>query len=207
MCPGGLVLACALSEGLLTTNGISFSGRAKTLGNAAFLVPVRAEDCPLQEGDHSALAGIALQEALEQVAFEAGGSDYSLLAQRLVEFLAGKNPREIPAKRSCSRAVPVNLYPLLPPIIGETLRLAIPRMVRELNDARLEEVLIYAAETRSSSPVRIVRNSSTGESLGAHGLYPIGEGSGYNRGIVSSALDGMNAATRWLTGNGQAPHM
>jgi len=202
MCPGGFVLACASSEGLLTTNGMSFSGRAKTLGNAAFLVPVGAKDYPLQEGDQPALGGVAFQEALERATFEAGGSDYSLPAQRLVEFLAGTDPQEIPAERSCTRAVPVNLHLLLPPIIGETLRRAIPRMFRELDDVRLEEALVYATETRSSSAVRIVRDSATGDSVGAHGLYPIGEGSGYAGGIVSSALDGMNAATRWLPGNG-----
>lgn len=200
-CPGGLVIACASSEGLLTTNGMSFSGRAKPFGNAAFLVPVGAKDFPLQDG-HPALGGVAFQETLERETFKAGGSDYSLPAQRLVDFLSGENPRKIPAERSCARAIPVNLEPLLPPIIIKTLRRAIPRMLRELNGVRLEEVLVYATETRSSSPVRIVRDPATGESLGVRGLYPIGEGSGYAGGIVSSALDGMNTAMRWLTDGG-----
>jgi uncharacterized FAD-dependent dehydrogenase len=200
-CPGGLVIACASSEGLLTTNGMSFSGRAKPFGNAAFLVPVSAKDFPQQEGDHPALGGIAFQEAFERAAFEAGGSNYSLPAQRLVEFLAGTDPKDIPVERSCTRAVPANLGTLLSPIIMRTLRRAIPRMLRKLNGVNLEEVLVYATETRSSSPVRIVRNPATGESLGVRGLYPLGEGSGYTGGIVSSALDGMNAATRWLAGN------
>lgn len=202
MCPGGLVMACASSEGLLTTNGMSFSGRAKSFGNAAFLVPVGVKDFPLQEGDHPELGGIAFQEAFERATFEAGGSDYSLPAQRLAEFLTGTDPKDIPVERSCARAVPANLETLLSPIIMNTLRRAIPRMLRELNGVRIEEVLVYATETRSSSPVRIVRDPSTGESVGVHGLYPIGEGSGYSGGIVSSALDGMNAATRWLAGNG-----
>ncbi|MCK5586321.1 FAD-binding protein, partial [Candidatus Bipolaricaulota bacterium] len=187
MCPGGLVIACASSEGLLTSNGMSFSGRAKTFGNAAFLVPVGAEDFPLQEGDHPALGGVAFQEELERAAFQAGGADYSLPAQRLVEFLAATDAQEIPSERSCARAAPANLHALLPPIIIDTLRRAIPRMLRELNDVRMEEVLVYATETRSSSPVRIVRNPATGQSLGVGGLYPIGEGSGYAGGIVSSA--------------------
>jgi len=201
MCPGGLVIACASSEGLLTTNGMSFSGRAKPFGNAAFLVPVGAKDFPQQEGGHPALGGIAFQEAFERAAFEAGGSDYSLPAQRLAEFLTGTDSKDIPVERSCARAVSANLETLLSPIIMRTLRRAIPRMLRELNGVNLEEVLVYATETRSSSPVRIVRNPATGESLGVRGLYPIGEGSGYTGGIVSSALDGMNAATRWLAGN------
>ncbi|MFC2078852.1 NAD(P)/FAD-dependent oxidoreductase [Candidatus Bipolaricaulota bacterium] len=202
MCPGGIVLACASSEGMLTTNGMSFSGRAKPFGNAGFVVPVGVKDFPVPDDDHPALGGIAFQEAFEKATFEAGGSDYSLPAQRLEEFLAGEDPKDIPDERSCARAVPANLESLLSPVTVEILRRAIPRMLRELNEVRTDEVLLYAAETRSSSPVRIVRNPSTGESLGAHGLYPIGEGSGYTGGIVSSALDGMNAATRWLARDG-----
>ncbi|MCK5827740.1 FAD-binding protein [Candidatus Bipolaricaulota bacterium] len=200
MCPGGLVLACASSEGMLTTNGMSFSGRAKSFGNAGFLVPVGVKDFPVAEDGHPALAGIAFQESLEKATFEAGGSDYSLPAQMLPEFLAGTDSLNIPAERSCTRTVPANVEGLLPPVVVNILRSAIPRMLRELDDVRTEEILVYAAETRSSSPVRIVRNPSTWESLGTRGLYPLGEGSGYTGGIVSSALDGMNAATRWAAG-------
>ncbi|MBU1048563.1 FAD-binding protein [Candidatus Bipolaricaulota bacterium] len=201
MCPGGLVMACASSEGLLTTNGMSFSGRAKPFGNAGFLVPVGISDFPASEGVHPALSGIAFQEAYEKATFEAGGSDYSLPAQMLPEFLAGDNSLNIPAERSCRRAVAANLDTLLPPVVVSVLRRAIPRMLRELNDVRQEEILVYAAETRSSSPVRIVRNPMTWESLGVRGLYPLGEGSGYTGGIVSSALDGIHAALNWASGD------
>ncbi|MFC2082468.1 NAD(P)/FAD-dependent oxidoreductase [Candidatus Bipolaricaulota bacterium] len=197
MCPGGLVVACASAEGLLTTNGMSFSGRAKPLGNAGFLVPVGVKDFPSPTEAHPALGGIAFQETFEKATFEAGGSDYSLPAQRLTEFLAGADSTDIPDERSCTRAVPANLDALLPPVVVDVLRRAIPRMLRELNEVRTEEILVYAAETRSSSPTRIVRNPSTWESVGVRGLYPIGEGSGYTGGIVSSALDGMNATARW----------
>lgn len=202
MCPGGLVMACASSEGMLTTNGMSFSGRAKPFGNAGFIVPVGQNDFPQIDGRHPALGGIAFQETFEKATFEAGGSDYSLPAQRLAEFLEGTDPTDIPAERSCTRAVPANLEPLLPPVVVEVLRRAIPRMLRELNGVKPEEVLVYAAETRSSSPVRIIRDPSTWESVGVRGLFPLGEGSGYTGGIVSSALDGMNAAMRWLAVNG-----
>ena len=200
MCPGGLVMACASSEGMLTTNGMSFSGRAKPFGNAGFLVPVNVKDFPVAEGTHPALAGIAFQESFEKATFEAGGSDYSLPAQMLPEFLAGTDSLNIPAERSCTRAVPANLEALLPPVTVDILRRAIPRMLRDLSGVKEEEVLVYGTETRSSSPVRIVRNLSTGESLGVRGLYPLGEGSGHTGGIVSSALDGLNAATRWAAG-------
>ena len=193
------MLACASSEGMLTTNGMSFSGRAKPFANAGFLVPICIKDFPVGEGVHPALAGIAFQEQFEKATFEAGGSDYSLPAQMLTEFLAGEDSLNIPAERSCKRAVAANVEALLPPVVVSVLRRAIPRMLRDLNDVRQEEILVYAAETRSSSPVRIVRDPSTGGALGVSGLYPLGEGSGYTGGIVSSALDGMNAAARWVT--------
>ena len=190
-------MACASSEGMLTTNGMSFSGRAKPFGNAGFLVPVTPKDFAQQSDAHPALAGIALQQTFEKATFVAGGSDYSLPAQRLTEFLQGTDPQPLPEERSCTRAVPANLEPLLPPVVVEVLRRAIPRMLRDLNGAKIEETLVYAAETRSSSPVRTLRNPTTWESLGVRGLYPLGEGSGYTGGIVSSAIDGLNAATRW----------
>jgi uncharacterized FAD-dependent dehydrogenase len=193
-------MACASSEGMLTTNGMSFSGRAKPFGNAGFLVPVNVKDFPVAEGTHPALAGIAFQESFEKATFEAGGSDYSLPAQMLPEFIAGTDSLNIPAERSCARAVAANLEPLLPPVVVDILRRAIPRMLRDLSGVKEEEVLVYGTETRSSSPVRIVRDLSTGESLGVRGLYPLGEGSGHTGGIVSSALDGLNAATRWAGG-------
>ncbi len=197
MCPGGVVMACASSEGLLTTNGMSFSGRAKALGNAGFLVPVGTKDFPAFDGIPEALTGIAFQQMVEKATFEAGGSDYSLPAQMLPEFLAGEDSLNIPLERSCSRAVAANLETLLPKVVIDVLRRAIPRMLQELNDVRQDEILVYAAETRSSSPVRMLRNPATWESLGVRGLYPLGEGSGYTGGIVSSALDGLYAATTW----------
>jgi len=192
-CPGGLVMACASSPGRLTTNGMSYSSRAKPFGNAAFLVPVEPGATPGEDG--SALSGIGFQETMERAAFAAGGGDYGLPAQSLVDFLAGREPHGIPAERSCSRAVPASLADLLPDIVVRTLRRALPKMLRELNGLRLEEVLVYGIETRSSSPVRIVRDPRTRESLGIKGLFPLGEGSGYTGGIVSSALDGMAAAS------------
>ena len=197
MCPGGLVIACASSEGRLTTNGMSYSGRAKYLGNAAFLVPVRPDDFPETEGP-AALAGTEFQENLERAAFQAGGGDYSLPAQRLDDFLSGRFPGSIPEERSCDRAVPVDLRALLPDFVQETLLASLPPMLRQLKGVQEEDVLAYGLETRSSSPVRVLRDASSLESMGVRGLFPIGEGSGYAGGIVSSALDGLHAALRFL---------
>jgi len=196
-CPGGLVMACASSEGMMTTNGMSYSKRAKPFGNAAILVPVGPDDYPigLQNPD---LAGIIFQQTIERATFLAGGENFALPAQPLIEFLAGVEPADIPEARSCTRAVPADVASLLPDEVARTLRATLPKMLRELNGIDLEDVLIYGVETRSSSPVRVPRHAETGQSTGVAGLYPIGEGSGHTGGIVSSALDGMTAARRAL---------
>jgi uncharacterized FAD-dependent dehydrogenase len=223
MCPGGLVISCASSDGLMTTNGMSLSKRDKFSGNAAFLVPVFPSDFPtlgnpprpsLCSGHPSrggelvksppaegclkggvglnALAGIEFQKKLEAAAFAAGGSDYSLPAQRLVEFLDGSAASALPDERSCARAVPAQLRGLLPEFVEHTLRSAVPKMLRGMRGLPLDEALLYASETRSSSPVRVVRGED-GQSA-VRGLYPCGEGAGYAGGIVSSGIDGLRLA-------------
>lgn len=195
MCPGGLVMACASAPGLLTTNGMSLSGRDKPFGNAAFLVPVGPEDFP--EAEHPAFSGIEFQRKMERAAFEAGGGKYGLPAMRLPDFLDAAVPSDLPGERSCLTAVPADLHRVLPDFVLQTLHSAVPEMLRALPGVELDEALLYAAETRSSSPLRIVRNDD-GQAPGVAGLYPCGEGSGFAGGIVSSALDGMKAAEQLI---------
>ena len=196
-CPGGLVMACASSDGMLTTNGMSYSKRAKPFGNAAMLVPVGPDDYPIGLKNPD-LAGVILQRTIERAAFRAGGGDFALPAQPLIEFLAGVVPRDLPDERSCARAVPADVSSFLPDEVARTLREVLPKMLRELNGIELEDVLVYGAETRSSSPVRVERDPATRESPAVRGLYPIGEGSGHTGGIVSSALDGEASARQAL---------
>ncbi|VGO22151.1 NAD(P)/FAD-dependent oxidoreductase [Pontiella sulfatireligans] len=194
MCPGGLVISCASSEGLITSNGMSLSARDKPFGNAAFLVPVDVADFPVAE--NPALAGIDFQKRMERAAFEAGGSNYGLPAARLIDFLEGKKG-DLPTERSCMQSSPALLQDILPEFVFHTLESAVPNMLRELNRTPLEEAVLYASETRSSSPVRILRDTD-GESTGVKGLFPCGEGSGYAGGIVSSALDGMKSVEQYI---------
>jgi uncharacterized FAD-dependent dehydrogenase len=138
------------------------------------------------------LAGIEFQKKLEAAAFAAGGSDYSLPTQRLVDFLEGAAASELPAERSCTMARPAQLRGLLPEFVEHTLRSAMPKMLRSMRGVMLDEALLYASETRSSSPVRVVRGED-GQSA-VRGLYPCGEGAGYSGGIVSSGIDGLRIA-------------
>jgi uncharacterized FAD-dependent dehydrogenase len=196
MCPGGPVIACASSPGELTTNGMSFSDRGGDQGNAAFLVPVTPADFG---GAADPLAGIEWQRGIEARAFHAGGGDYSLPAANLTDFLDVRQPGALREERSCPRAVPADLHAILPPFVTHTLRQAVPRMLSQLSQVSLADGVVYAAETRSSSPVRIVRGDDF-QSVNVRGLFPAGEGAGYAGGIVTSAIDGLRAAEALLAG-------
>lgn len=197
MCPGGAVIACASSAGMLTTNGMSFASRSGLRGNAAFLVPVRPDDFSSDGGAADPLAGVAWQADIEAKAFAAGGGDYGLPACSLADFLAGRVSASLPGDRSCKHSVPADIHKILPSYIGETLIRAVPELLRKLRGVRMDGCVVYAAETRSSSPVRIVRDENF-QSPGAIGLYPAGEGAGYAGGIVTSAIDGLRAAEAML---------
>ncbi len=195
MCPGGLTISCASEKDGLTTNGMSYSSRSGFYGNAAFIVPVGPEDYGMYEGPDKApeLAGLNFQAHIEQAAYKAGGNGFSLPALRLQDFLADRVSEDLPEGRSCKRSRPADFRSILPEFIIKTLKKTIPPMLRQLKSVDQAEAIMYAAETRSSSTVRILRDD-TGQSPNVLGLYPTGEGSGYAGGIVSSAVDGLKAA-------------
>ncbi|HNX77487.1 MAG TPA: hypothetical protein PKM56_17545, partial [Candidatus Rifleibacterium sp.] len=195
MCPGGLVICCASDHDSLTTNGMSYSQRGSIWANAAFIVPVEPHDFAGYNGPetHPELAGLNMQLAIEKAAFKAGGSDFCVPALMLPDFLTGQVSATLPADRSCARSQPASFDTILPDYVLTTLRAAMPGMLRELNGVNPATAIVYAAETRSSSPVRMVRNDN-GESPALSGLFPAGEGAGYAGGIVSSAVDGLKVA-------------
>ncbi len=189
MCPGGTVISCASEAEKVTSNGMSLQARDLPFSNAAFLVGVTPDDFPKTEP--SELAGIEYQRRIEEKVYAAAG--YGLPASSLNDFVKGKSPKIIPAKRSFENSVPADLNKILPKEIASTLKSSIPKMLRKLRAVELDKVLLYGAETRSSSPVRIVRTDDcTAE--GITGLYPTGEGAGYAGGIVSSGIDGIRVA-------------
>ena len=194
MCPGGVVISCASEAGMLTTNGMSLAARDGRHGNAGFLAPVGPADYPQPRPDLPAeLAGLAFQADIESRAFQAGGADYSLPAARLTDFLSGSAGGDLPDDRSCTRSKPADLRTVLPEFVTRTLVEAMPEMLSRQRGVTPEDVTLYAAETRTSSPVRVLRGPM-GESPAAAGLFPAGEGAGYAGGIISSGVDGLRAA-------------
>jgi len=197
MCPGGQVIACASSAGMLTTNGMSLSDRGSGYGNAAFLVPIKPED--FGGSSVEPLAGIAWQGRIEAKAFQAGGGDFSLPACTLADFLARRTPQSLPERRPPLRATATDLHAGLPDCVSQTLVEAVSPMMRQMRQVAVGDCVVYGTETRSSSPVRITRDGSF-QSPSVRGLYPIGEGSGYAGGIVTCAIDGLRAAESLLEG-------
>jgi len=142
-----------------------------------------------------ALPPLEVLRTVEAAAFRAGGGDYSLPACTLSGFLNG-DAGELPA-HSCRRARPADLRGFLPEPVAGALHDCLPQMLRKLGRLRPDEVVLYGAETRSTSPLRITRGED-GQSVSLSGLFPAGEGAGYAGGIVSSAVDGVRQAQRLL---------
>ena len=191
MCPGGEVFAAASEAGGVCTNGMSSSRRDGENANAAVLVTLRPEDFP----DQSTLGGMYWQRSIEQRAFRCGGGNYHAPAQLAGDFLAGRastgpgrvQPTYRPGVTWC------DLHDMLPARITDTLAQALPAFGRKLRGFDDPDTVLTAPETRSSSPVRIVRGEDRC-STGVPGLYPCGEGAGYAGGITSAAVDGLRCA-------------
>lgn len=190
MCPGGTVVAASSEKNRLVVNGMSEYARDGENSNSAILVGIEPE----KFGSDHPLAGMELQRSIESKAFELGGGDYSAPAQTIGDFL-----NETPSKKfsyvspSCpTGAVPSDIRRVLPESVTDTIASAIVKMDKSLNGFALPDGVLTAPETRSSSPVRILRDDLYQANI--RGLYPCGEGAGYAGGIVSAAVDGMNCA-------------
>ena len=194
VCPGGQVVAAASETGRTVTNGMSEYARSGENINGALLVNVTAEVFP---SPHP-LAGIALQRQVEEAAFALGGGDYRAPCQRVEDFLRGAPStgagRVTPSYRP--GVVYTDMARCLPPFITETLRLALPVLGKKLKGYDDPDALLTGVETRSSSPVRLVRDDNYEANI--RGIYPCGEGAGYAGGILSAAADGMRCAEKLL---------
>jgi uncharacterized FAD-dependent dehydrogenase len=171
---------------------MSSYARAEANANSGFMVDVR----PADYGEHHPLAGIDFQRKIERAAFRLGGSNYHAPAQLLGDLLAGRaSTSQGQVKPSYEPGVVwTDLREILPEYVITTLRLAVPQIAKKLPGYALADAVLTAAETRSSSPVRIPRHPDTLVCEGIRNFYPAGEGAGYAGGIISAAADGMRVA-------------
>lgn len=195
MCPGGSVVAAASEPGRLVTNGMSRFARDGENANSAVLVGVGPSDF----GGEDPLAGVRFQRRLEEAAFRLGGGDFRAPVQRVEDFLAGRESVRLGDVRpTYPRGVrPCGLDGCLPSFAVEALREGLPLLDRRLPGFAYPDAVLTAVESRSSSPVRILRDGTL-QSAEAKGLFPCGEGAGYAGGIVSAAVDGIRCAERIL---------
>ena len=189
MCPGGHVVAAASEEGRVVTNGMSYADRDGENANAALLVTVNPAEFPIE----GILGGMYWQREIEEKAYQASGS-YRAPAQLVGDFLEKKPstgagavaPTYRPGVHWC------DLHEVLPEKISRCLAEALPRLDNNLRGFASPDAVMTAPETRSSSPVRILRDETRQSSV--RGLYPCGEGAGYAGGIMSAAIDGIQTA-------------
>lgn len=197
MCPGGEVVCAASEANTVVVNGMSRWARNGVNANSALLVGVAPTDF---ESMHP-LAGMELQRRMERAAFQtainAGGSPYQAPAQTVESFLGGTPSKpSSTVQPSYARGVAwANLHDCLPPFVARAIAEALPMLGRKLKGFDSPQAVMTGVETRSSSPVRIVRDTCTLQSNLA-GVYPCGEGAGYAGGIMSAACDGIRVALR-----------
>ncbi len=191
MCPGGYVVAAASEEGGVVTNGMSYADREGENANAALLVTLNPKDFPSDDP----LAGMHWQRELERKAYAVGGGNYCAPAQKVGDFLANRPSVDAGCVKPTYRpgVIWCDLHDVLPEKITAALKEALPQLDGNLKGFAHPDSVLTAPETRSSSPVRIVRNEQR-QSTGLQGLYPAGEGAGYAGGIMSAAIDGMMCA-------------
>ncbi len=195
MCPGGVIVPSAASENQIVVNGMSSSTRNSNWSNAAIVTEIRPEDIP-EEFVHqakgrgcAALAGLIFRNWLEEET-KKHGQGQKAPAQLMTDFLAHKQSKDLPQTSYTPGVVSSRLDIWLPDFIGGRLAQGFLNFGKNMKGFVSKQAILIASETRTSTPVRIVRDAKTLESPVLKNLYPCGEGSGYSGGIVSSAMDG-----------------
>lgn len=200
MCPGGLIVPAATSPNELVVNGMSLSRRDSPFSNSGMVVAIELED--LTHYNHKTFEGIEdpifnglkFQQEVEQIMFQAGDGSQKAPAQRVVDFTKGKLSNNLPSTSYIPGVYSAPMHELLPNWVSKRLQKALPEFNKKKKGYFTNEAQIVGTESRTSSPIRIPRNSVTLMHPDVVGLYPCGEGAGYAGGIVSAAMDGENVA-------------
>jgi uncharacterized FAD-dependent dehydrogenase len=193
MCPGGKIVSSTNAPGLLCTNGMSNSRHSSPWANAALVTTFGP-----REFGPGPFAGVDFQESLERRFFEAGGGDYTAPAQSAADFLAGRRTAKPRHSSYTFGTCSGRIDALLPPAARDAIARALLLYERQIPGFSSAAGLLVGLESRSSGPIRMVRDRDTSLADGFDNLYPIGEGAGYAGGIMSAAIDGARSALRYL---------
>ena len=188
MCPGGYVVASSSEDGEIVTNGMSNFARDNNLCNSAMLINVTTDD---YQSEHP-LAGIYFQQKYEKLAFELGGKNFNAPCQTVGSFLYNTENNSYIECSYKPNVTFTNIKNCLPDFVAESLKIGLVELEKKLKGFANENNLLIAIESRSSSPITILRDENFQTNI--KGIYPIGEGAGYAGGIISSAQDGIKVA-------------
>ncbi len=195
MCPGGVIAPCATSPGEVVTNGWSPSKRDQSTANSGIVIELKLEDFkPFAK--YGALAGMEFQKAIEQKSWDLAGKTQKVPAQRMVDFTQNKVSNSIPKTSYVPGTTSVEMGQVFPSFLTQILREGFSEFGKSMRGYLTNEAILHAPESRTSSPVRIPRDSETLEHVQVKGLYPCGEGAGYAGGIISAAIDGEKCALK-----------
>jgi uncharacterized FAD-dependent dehydrogenase len=196
MCPGGIIAPAATADGEIVVNGWSPSRRNNPYANSGIVVSVGEKEMAPFVRQHGPLAGLAFQQSVEQKAFSEGGGKFVAPAQRMADFVAGRQSADLPSNSYLPGLQSVSLEKVLPRAIFDDLRGGFKAFGEKMKGYFTNEAVIVATESRTSSPVRIPRDADTLRHPQIINLFPCGEGAGYAGGIVSAAMDGERVADK-----------
>ena len=190
MCPGGFVIPAATGHQQIVVNGMSPSHRSTQWSNSGMVVEIRPEDL----NSTHALGVMEFQEQLERDCWQQGNMKQTAPAQRMADFVNNRLSYDLPRSSYAPGLISSPLHFWLPKMIAHRLQEGFKTFGRQAHGFLTNEAVLIATETRTSSPVRIVRDNSTLQHVQIQGLFPCGEGAGYAGGIVSAAIDGERCA-------------
>ena len=200
MCPGGFVIPAATDKEQIVVNGMSPANRGTAWSNSGIVVEVRPEDLdPITNNQYPitvnpALRVMAFQEELEKLCWQQGNMKQTAPAQRMADFVNGRLSYDLPKSSYAPGLISSPLHFWLPKMISKRLQEGFKVFGRQAHGFLTNEAVMIAVETRTSSPVRIVRDHETLQHIRVEGLFPCGEGAGYAGGIVSAGVDGERCA-------------
>lgn len=195
MCPGGIIVPSATSSDEVVVNGMSNAMRNSPYANSGIVVTIKQEEL-VKYQKHGVFAGLEFQQDLERMAHVAGGRSQKAPAQRMVDYVQKKMSSDLPSTSYIPGVTNAPMHELMPPEINNPLRTAFKDFGKKMRGYYTDEAIILGVESRTSSPIRIPRDRMSMEHVQIANLYPCGEGAGYAGGIVSSAMDGENAAEK-----------
>jgi hypothetical protein len=195
MCPGGLIVPASTAPGEIVVNGMSMSRRDSAFANSGMVVAVELEDLKPYSG-YGELAALEFQKSVEKNMFNAGDGSQKAPAQRITDFVKGKLSSDLPKTSYIPGLFSERLDQILPNGIKSRLQAGLQQFGKQMKGYYSSEAQIVGTESRTSSPVRIPRDSETLMHPQISGLFPCGEGAGYAGGIMSAAMDGMNVAEK-----------